>query len=109
MASDQNYKPELILRTLRAYRVQLCYGYCNGMIEDAIKDSVKIQLLETCNQLRLRATLLPAEKQIFRLGKSDTQENLTFIANQQLRNHHEFSVSECAELTVASVFDGSVC
>ena len=95
-------KPEYILRLLRSYRLQLCHEYCHQMCLTAQKDSTKIQLLETCNELRVRATLLPNKSQIFRLGKTplENQENLSYEANKNLRKLREFQQDDSAEMSI---------
>ena len=75
----------MALRILRAYRVDLCNQYCQGILGEVYKDSVKIQVLETASKLRLRALLLPKQAQIFRMGKTgEIQENLSYEAFQTL-------------------------
>jgi hypothetical protein len=72
-------KPEVELRILRAYRLEMCQQYCSNILAEVQKDSMKIQTLRTCNQLRLRALMLPKAAQIFNLGRNDDiQENLSF-------------------------------
>ena len=49
VTSDQKLKPELMLRILRSLRLKLCHEYCSNVTKEVWKDSVKIQLLDTCN------------------------------------------------------------
>lgn len=77
------------------------------MLQEAQKDSIKVQILQTCNTLRTRATLLPEQSQIFRLGKGDeTQENLSYEANQQLRGPRKYDAQEIAEMSISSIIQG---
>jgi hypothetical protein len=54
-----DYKIEGKLRILRNYRVKLIHQYCREILREAYQESLRAQLLRVCNDLRLKAHLLP--------------------------------------------------
>lgn len=77
--TTQSYKTEGKLRILRNYRIKLLHQYCREVMREAYQETVRCQLLQVCNQLRLKANLLPFNKReelLFYCGLSEFQENL---------------------------------
>ena len=68
----ENLSPFALLRILRSYRIKLLHEYCNQVLKDVYQDSIKIQTLDVCNQLREKAQLMPFnKKKLFHVSMGD--------------------------------------
>jgi len=64
------------LRILRAYRVRLLHEYCQDVLKEAYSDSVSIQTLLACRELRRRSQLFPQDPRLFTVALGTLQEHL---------------------------------
>jgi hypothetical protein len=79
-------KPETILRILRSFRIKILHLFCNTVQRDVYFDSLKIQSLHKCNELRRHALLFPQnDNKLFTIKLSpDNVENLSFKEKLQV-------------------------
>ena len=54
-----SYCAEAKLRILRSYRLRLLHEFCQDVLKEAYSDSVSIQTLLACRELRRRSQLFP--------------------------------------------------
>ena len=59
---------ETKLRILRAYRLRLLHEFCRDVLRQAYSDSLSIQALLSCRELRRKAFLFPREPALFTVG-----------------------------------------
>ena len=64
------------LRILRSYRVRLLHEYCQDVLKEVYSDSVSIQTLLACRELRRRSQLFPQEPRLFTVALGTLQEHL---------------------------------
>lgn len=77
--TTSDHKIEGKLRILRSYRVKLLHQYCREVLRDAYQETIAMQLLKVCDELRLKANLLPGDKKgelLICCGVSEFLENL---------------------------------
>ena len=60
-----NYCIEGKLRILRSYRLKILHEFCQDVLKEAYSDSVSIQTLLACRELRRRSQLFPSDPQLF--------------------------------------------
>jgi len=60
-----NYCIEAKLRILRSYRLRILHEFCQDVLKEAYSDSVSIQTLLACRELRRRSQLFPSDPQLF--------------------------------------------
>lgn len=76
-----SYTPELSLRILRSFRLKLLHQYCKNVLEEVHIDAIRVQAVQTCNQLRAKAALMPqSDGRLFTLGKGSVMENISCYA-----------------------------
>jgi hypothetical protein len=54
-------KAEVKLRILRSYRLKLLHSYCKEVLKEVYADSIKIQTMEVCNEMRIKSQLFPKD------------------------------------------------
>ena len=59
---------ETKLRILRAFRLRLLHEFCRDVLRQAYSDSLSIQALLACRELRRKAYLFPKEPALFSVG-----------------------------------------
>ena len=64
------------LRILRSYRVRLLHEYCQDVLKEVYSDSVSIQTLLACRELRRRSQLFPQDPRLFTVALGTLQEHL---------------------------------
>ena len=74
--TGQPLTSEAKLRILRSYRLRLLHEFCQQVLKEAYHDSVSIQTLLACRQLRRYIALFPPEAALFRAGLASLQEHL---------------------------------
>ena len=99
--------PELALRVLRSYRLKILHEFCSNILDEVYVDSMKVQTLQTCVQLRLRASLLPPQKteQLFEIGKGPVMENMSAYAVAQLISDE---IGERSSVQVNDILGGQI-
>jgi hypothetical protein len=50
------------LKMMKIYRLRLLHNYCRDVLKEVYHDSLKLQLLDTTKDLRLKAGLIPKDK-----------------------------------------------
>jgi hypothetical protein len=73
------HKEEGKLRILRSYRIKLLHTYWKDILREAYQYTLTTQLLEVCNNLRLKANLLPFKSRkdfLLYCGISDLNESM---------------------------------
>ena len=78
------------MRILRAMRIKLMHKFCKDVLKDVYSESIKIQNLETCNDLRLRTQLFPQEVHLYKIGLGITKENQKNIGRGSLCENLSF-------------------
>ena len=73
----------MCLRILRSYRLKLLHEFCDNVFQEIHLDSIKVQVLQTSNILRQKASLLPINSgRLFTLGQGTVEENISCFARQ---------------------------
>ena len=104
--NNPDYKPEVCLRILRSYRVKLLHEFCQNVLSEVYLDSIKVQTLSTCNQLRWKATLLPiTTEKLFTVGRGAVMEDISTFAQDQLYGE-ELETQQQADITVRDILNG---
>ena len=68
---------EAKLRILRSYRLKLLHEFCHDVLKEAYSDSISIQTLLACRELRRRSQLFPSDPQLFTVRFAENfQEHL---------------------------------
>lgn len=71
-------------------RVKLMHKFCKDVLKDVYSDSIKIQNLDTCNELRLRTQLFPSEVSLFKMGLGITSDNQKNVGRGSLCENLSF-------------------
>lgn len=72
-----NYCIEAKLRILRSYRLKILHEFCHDVLKEAYSDSISIQTLLACRELRRRSQLFPSDPQLFTVRFAENfQEHL---------------------------------
>jgi len=61
--SDNNIETKL--RILRSYRLKLLNEFCQNVLKEAYQDSVTIQTLMACREIKLKSALFPRDIDLF--------------------------------------------
>lgn len=74
-------------------------------MRDGYQDTIKAQLLDTANHLRLKANLLPEDSKIFFCGISDFHENLPHVfAKKCYRAHPKYNIGQILQEKFETLF-----
>jgi hypothetical protein len=68
VACQSHKTPESRLRILRAYRLRLLHEYCQLVLHEVYQDSVTVQTLLACSELRWKSQLFPGANNPFTAG-----------------------------------------
>jgi len=75
-------------------------------LHEVYQDSIKIQTLQTANELRVKAQLFPRTSPLFRVGLGKVQENLSFEAKEQLQEDFD---KENTKMSIETILSAQVC
>ena len=85
-----NCKPETVLRILRSYRLCLLHEYCHNLLRDVYVETIKLQTIQVCNDLRIKSQLFPKAKhrrdRLFKVHFGEEIERLSFNQSQFLKD-----------------------
>ena len=77
-----NCKPETVLRILRSYRICLLHEYCHTLLRDVYLETIKLQTVQVCNDLRIKSQLFPKAKhrrdRLFKVQFGEEMERLSY-------------------------------
>ena len=60
--TTSDHKIEGKLRILRSYRIKLLHQFCRDILKNSYQETLRTQLLKTCNDLRVKSNLLPFKR-----------------------------------------------
>ena len=90
--STSDHKLEGKLRILRSYRIKLLHQYCREVLRESYQETIVTQLISTCNEIRLKANLLPFKQKselLFYCGSCDYLENVSREILKQSTLHND--------------------
>ena len=83
VVSCQSHKSaESRLRILRAYRLRLLHEYCQLVLHEAYQDSITIQTLMACSELRWKSQLFPEDTSPFTAGIGNCPEHFPLALSE---------------------------
>jgi hypothetical protein len=72
------------LRILRAVRLALLHEFCNDVLQELYGESLAIQTLHNCRELRRKAALFPKEAMPLTLGEGGVMEHIPAALSEQV-------------------------
>lgn len=86
----ERYKPEAMLRILRSYRVSLLHEYCQTLRRDAYLETIKLQTVRACKDLRTKSQIFPRAKErrerLFKVQFGEEVEHVSYDQMQFLKD-----------------------
>ena len=100
--NTSDHKLEGKLRILRSYRIKLLHHYCREVLRESYQETIITQLISTCNEIRLKANLLPFHQKselLFYCGSCDYLENLSREIQKQfnLNNDAVYNIDQFSD------------